>query len=370
MERDFLWHWLNSLYKVSYLTRKKLLETVGDVEQLYECSKNGKIKELLENINEHTVLKKQEDICFELESPINRENAKKTFEYAIKNNIKICSNENMTYPQKLRDIKDPPFVLYYKGRMIDSTRPTVSIIGARDCSIYGKEMAEYFAKKLSESSISIVSGMARGIDGFAQKAALISGISFGILGCGVDICYPASNRNIYDQIIEKGGIISEETPMTKAEPFLFPKRNRIISALSDILLVVEAREKSGTLITAGYALEQGKEVYAIPGRVSDELSYGTNRLIRDGAFPALCPEDIILHLKAEQPMLFKNDMKKVPLETNEKIVYSLLSLNPMHFNTIVDESGLSSSEVSYILIKLELEGLIRQIVAFYYVVNI
>ena len=140
----------------------------------------------------------------------------------------------------------------------------------------------------------MVSGMARGIDGIAQKAALeAGGASFAVLGCGVDICYPEENRELYDRLLQEGGILSEYPPGMPPEPKLFPPRNRIISGLSDLVLVIEARKKSGTLITVDMALEQGREVYALPGRVSDKLSDGCNRLIRQGAGVATCPEDIL-----------------------------------------------------------------------------
>lgn len=172
--------------------------------------------------------------------------------------------------------------------------PAAAIIGARLASGYGREQARRFARRLASRGITIISGMARGIDGIAQKAALdAGGRSYAVLGCGVDICYPEENRELYDRLLQEGGIISEYPPGTYPEARLFPQRNRIISGLSDLVLVIEARKKSGTLITVDMALEQGREVYALPGRVSDSLSDGCNRLIRQGAGAATCPEDIL-----------------------------------------------------------------------------
>ena len=194
------------------------------------------------------------------------------------------------FPKKLREIPDPPFGLYYKGSMPSEEEPAAAIIGARLASGYGREQARRFGRQIGARGIAVISGMARGIDGISQKAALdAGGKSYAVLGCGVDICYPEENRELYERLQQEGGVLSEYPPgMQPVAP-----RNRIISGLSDLVLVIEARKKSGTLITVDMALEQGREVYALPGRVSDSLSDGCNRLIRQGAGPATCPEDIL-----------------------------------------------------------------------------
>ena len=198
------------------------------------------------------------------------------------------------FPEKLREIPDPPFGIYYKGSMPSEEQPAAAIIGARLASGYGREQARRFGRQIGARGIAVISGMARGIDGIAQKAALdAGGKSFAVLGCGVDICYPEENRELYERLQQEGGVLSEYPPGMQPVAKLFPPRNRIISGLSDLVLVIEARKKSGTLITVDMALEQGREVYALPGRVSDALSDGCNRLIRQGAGPATCPQDIL-----------------------------------------------------------------------------
>ena len=197
------------------------------------------------------------------------------------------------FPDKLREIPDPPFGIYYKGKMPGEKEPAAAIIGARLASGYGREQARRFGRQIGACGIAVISGMARGIDGIAQKAALdAGGKSYAVLGCGVDICYPEENRELYERLQQQGGILSEYPPGMQPIAKLFPPRNRIISGLSDLVLVIEARKRSGTLITVDMALEQGREVYALPGRVSDALSDGCNRLIRQGAGPATCPQDI------------------------------------------------------------------------------
>lgn len=192
------------------------------------------------------------------------------------------------FPDKLKELHRPPSALFVKGKLPDGNEPAVAVVGARNCSPYGKMMAKEIGKILAQNKIQVISGLARGIDGISQRAAMENGgASFGVMGCGADICYPQDNRFIYEQLSEGsygGGIISEFMPGTKPLSSHFPMRNRIISGLSDVLVVVEAKERSGTFITVSDALEQGRDVYAVPGRLSDPLSYGCNRLIEEGAF--------------------------------------------------------------------------------------
>ncbi len=198
------------------------------------------------------------------------------------------------YPKRLKSIPGPPFGIYYLGKLPDEDRPVVSIIGARDCSEYGRRCAELFGKSLAEYGVQIVSGMARGIDGTSQKAALSAGgETYAVLGSGVDVCYPSANRSLYEEAANHGGILSEYKPGTEAKSTLFPARNRIIAGLSDLLLVVEARHRSGTYITVCQALEQGREIFAVPGRITDGLSDGCNQLIKDGAGIASDPKAIL-----------------------------------------------------------------------------
>ena len=208
----------------------------------------------------------------------------------------VCADEE-GYPDKVRCLEDAPYALFVRGELPDANRKCVSVIGARKCSDYGRRTAEYFGRELAKAGVSVISGMARGIDGMAQEACIDAGEkSYALLGSGVDVIYPPSNKGLYHKLIEKGGVISEYPPGRESLPFHFPMRNRLISAFCDILLVVEAREKSGTFITVNYALEQGKDVYAVPGRIEDELSRGCNRLITQGAGVAYCVEEVLLAL--------------------------------------------------------------------------
>ena len=212
--------------------------------------------------------------------------------------IRMVERGERDYPARLLEIPDPPERLYVLGRLPEEKVPSVAVIGARECSEYGSYVAARLGECMGRNGIQVISGMARGIDGIGQTAALdVGGSSFAVLGSGVDVCYPARNRRLYERLRERGGVLSEYPPGTPALSRNFPPRNRIVSGLADAVVVVEAREKSGTLITVDMALEQGKEVYAVPGRVTDALSSGCNRLVKLGAAMLLDPEELAEELR-------------------------------------------------------------------------
>lgn len=229
-----------------------------------------------------------------------RRNPEQILEELLAQGISCAGFYEEEFPEMLRHIPDPPIGLYWKGRLPDPARPSLAIIGARMSSPYGRSQARDFAIELARNGVQIVSGMARGIDGIAGGAALeVSDDSYAVLGCGVDICYPPENKELYERLSARGGVISEFPPGTAATRTNFPQRNRIISGLSQVVLVIEAREKSGTLITVDMAVEQGRDIFALPGRVTDRTSHGCNELIRQGAFPATSPDDLLTFLYSE-----------------------------------------------------------------------
>jgi DNA processing protein len=216
--------------------------------------------------------------------------------------IGFTSQEDQDFPDRLRGIPDNPYGLYYIGALPREDRPSVAIVGARNCSGYGREQARIFAEKMAMRGITIVSGMARGVDGIAGRAAIeAGGDSYAVLGCGVDVVYPTENALLYQLLKEKGGILSEMPPGTQPRSQLFPKRNRLISGLSDAVLVIEARRRSGTVITVDAALEQGRDIFALPDRVCDSLSDGCNFLISQGAAIACTPETVVEHFYGVSP---------------------------------------------------------------------
>ncbi len=232
------------------------------------------------------------------------EDSKRNWDFEIESKklkdkgIMFVPRTDRLFPEKLKSIPDAPFALYVKGKLPDQGKPSVAIVGARMCSEYGRFMARNFGRGLALAGVQVISGMARGIDGISQKAALeAGGTSFGIVGSGVDVVYPEENMDVYKELVLKGGVISEFPPGTVPKANFFPMRNRIISGLADVVLVIEAREKSGTQITVDTALEQGREVLAVPGRVTDRLSDGCNLLISQGAGVALSVSDVLERLQ-------------------------------------------------------------------------
>ncbi|MDY2614098.1 MAG: DNA-processing protein DprA [Lachnospiraceae bacterium] len=273
------------------------------------------------------------------------------------------------YPKKLTNISQPPYALYVKGSLPRENQVSVAIVGARRCTHYGEQIALEYGEALASEGIQIISGMARGIDGAGQRGALnAGGATYGVLGCGVDICYPRENIGLYMDIQQKGGIISEQIPGQPPLPAYFPERNRIISGLADVVLVIEAKEKSGSLITADMALEQGKDVYALPGPVTSSMSQGCHRLIRQGAGILISPEDLLIELGInivnQGQIIDKNE--KV-LESTENMVYSCLGLFPKGMSQLLEETGLNVQELLEQLITLEMKGYVKEISKNYYV---
>lgn len=267
------------------------------------------------------------------------------------------------YPEKLKKYQGMPGKLYVRGRLPDSRRPSVAIVGARRSTTLGNETARYFARELAASGVQIISGMAWGIDGMAHTGALeAGGDTFAVLGCGVDICYPGGHQGLYDRLLECGGVLSEQPEGTGPRPGFFPARNRIISALSDLVLVVEAGKRSGALITADFALEQGKDVYAVPGRINDPMSRGCLELIKQGAGLADDPKTL-LHALGIQNKEHRCGpaQTKILLAKDENIVYSWIRLQPVSLEELVLKTGFPVAKVLSILVGLELKGCIREV---------
>lgn len=277
-------YWLHRVERIGNAGKERLLSLFGTPEAVYNAERKALEQILEEEQAESLTATKKQDI-FE------------SYAVLAGQGIAFYPFYHPGYPAHLCKISDKPFGIYVKGELPLKGDKSIAVIGARDCSEYGRYVAEQFACELARSGISVISGMARGIDGIAQKSALSAGgRSYAVLGCGVEICYPSSNAGLYRELCERGGVLSEYPPGTKPLPIRFPPRNRIISGLSDAVLVIEARKKSGTLITVDMALEQGREVYVVPGRITDRLSDGCNSLIGQGASVALSPEQLLQEL--------------------------------------------------------------------------
>ena len=285
--------------------------------------------------------------------------------YNRKNSIQWIQQEDIEYPEKLRPYKGMPKTLYVLGGLPDPSRPSVAVVGARRSTSYGDNIARQFSAELAANGIQIISGLAWGIDTAAHTGALEGGgETYAVMGCGVDVCYPAGNRKLYEWILQekRGGIISEQEPGRPPLAGFFPARNRIISGLADLVLVVEAREKSGSLITADQALEQGKDVYVVPGRITDELSRGCLNLLKQGAGLADSPETLLEALHMTKNGRCKNSKNgKVLLAKDENIVYSWIRLQPVSLDELVKKTGFPTTKVLQTLVLLQLGGHIREI---------
>lgn len=357
-------YWLANLPNIGVRKIDQLLHIFGSAREIYHApgrmlyalKKDGALKQFSEQ---------------DVETIAAGRNAEKVqMEYAKlqKDSIYFVSREEEEYPGKLIPIFDAPYALYYKGRLPGSQEKLLAVVGARECSPYGIETAKYLAAAIAKAGIGVVSGLARGIDSCAHTGAVSAGgITYAVLGCGIDICYPRENINLYMELQQEGGIISEYPPGTAPAAGNFPMRNRIISGLSDGILIIEAKEKSGSLITIDYGLDQGKEIYALPGRATDRLSAGCNNLIKMGAKLVTTPKDILEDFlpNYEQTMdeLKKNNKL---LETAGKIVYASLCLEPKHIEEIAESTGLGIDSLMEQLLLLELQGLIKQPMKNYY----
>ena len=295
------------------------------------------------------------------------------------NDIKTLTPGSGSYPGKLLDLQEPPEMIRCIGN-IPATSPSLAIVGSRNCTEYGRRMAREFGSALAQRGVTIISGMARGIDSAAQESALeAGGKSIAVLGCGVDICYPSSNRKLYSALCESGAVISELPDGSPPMAHNFPRRNRIISALADIVLVVEAAWKSGSLITAQLALELGRTVYAVPGRVGDLTSDGCNELLYQGAGVAYSPEALLLELKmtpqkgetfaakqkkkqASLALLLDNVHNDPYLSDTAKEVFSRLTFtDPANAEELASKMKTPAPELSFALTQLVASGYVEEV---------
>ena len=332
-------YWLAGLLCLSGKKKIRLIETVGRAEEIYRMKP--------EEIRKLPGLTEREKEKLEQERNLPEEELEQMRAYCIRKDIRLILWQDSEYPARLKQIYSPPYGLYCRGNLPPESAPAVALVGARACSVYGRQIAEQAGYHLARRGVSVISGMAAGIDGAGHRGALqAGGFSCGILGCGVDVCYPEANRKVYEALSVRGGLISEYPPGTKPLARFFPQRNRMISGLSDLVLVVEAREKSGALITADFALEQGREVYAVPGRVGDALSQGTNRLIGQGAGIYLSWEDFQKEMGIFADFVEDSaGNQKFSLEKSERLVYSCLDLSPKNLDELMTETGYSLKEL-------------------------
>ena len=279
--------------------------------------------------------------------------------------VAIITLNNAAYPKNLKNIYDPPPLLYVKGALSSSDDTAFAIVGSRNASEYGMTATERISRELAVHGITIVSGMARGIDSCAHEGALAAkGRTIAVLGSGIDVIYPPENRRLYESITSHGAVVSEFSMGTKPNAYNFPARNRIISGLSLGVLVVEASLHSGSLITAQLALEQGRDVFAVPGNVHSYKSKGTHKLLKDGARLVESAQDILEEIRVNDSDAAsgkEHSNKTVVLSGELQSVYQQLHEEPLHMDEIISKTGFTSSRLSALLLELELSNLIQQL---------
>lgn len=291
-----------------------------------------------------------------------RQTVEKELRLSEKNGAKLVTWEDEEYPVNLKQIYDPPPLLYVLGSLIPQDPIAVAVVGSRHPTTYGQLAAERISMGLSRKGVTVVSGLARGVDSCAHRGALAAGgRTIGVLGCGVDIIYPPENRDLFERVAAQGAVISEFPLGTPPDSDHFPIRNRVISGLSLGVAVVEATLRSGSLITARFALDQGRDVYAVPGNVDSARSEGTNRLIKEGAKLVSRAEDILEEIYHIPRPAIPATPPQPKLSEEESRIYLTLEQGALHIDQITARTALSSAKISAVLLALELAGHVKQL---------
>lgn len=338
---------LNLLPEISSLCYKRLLDHFKSALAILKANPD--------ELEKSCSLKKE--TTAKLNALIKNESFKKELELIEKNKVNVLPLDDPDYPRLLKEIHDPPPILYVKGKL-EKDSLKIAIVGSRQASMYGLKIAERFSYELASYGITIVSGMARGIDTAAHKGALkAKGRTIAILGSGLSCIYPPENKGLFEQISNSGAVISEFPMSTKPLGYNFPRRNRIISGLSLGVLVVEAAKRSGALITVSSALEQGREVFVIPGKADSPTSFGTNQLIKEGAKLVDDASEIIQELNLNLSSNLKNNHKSdfslnISLDDQERKVLDSVSDEPVVFEKILENTGLATPELLSCLTRL------------------
>lgn len=347
---QYYWFALRSIPLVGNVTFRRLLERFDTPEKVLQASAaelagvKGINSAVIASLTSHDYRPAAERECREVE----------------KSGARIVDFLSPEYPKALLEIPDPPPFLYVKGSLRD-VEPAIAMVGSRRASSYGLMTTAKLARELADHGITVVSGMARGVDAAAHRAALeAGGQTIGVLGCGIDLAYPVENRRLYAEMAEKGALVSEFPMGTTPLAENFPRRNRIISGISLGILVVEATEESGSLITARYALDQGRDVFAVPGNINSMGSRGTNRLIKEGAKLVQGVEDILEELPQHGTRSGGCASPSFALTPQEAAIFTLLAESPLHIDDIVVRCGLAVGDAAAVLLGMELKGAIIQ----------
>lgn len=343
------WLALKQLPNVGPARIRTLLERFGTIANLWQASEAEIRRAVDGKLRDHLLVSRRELDVAEL------------YQRTTAGDVRIACWTDPDYPQLLAEIPAPPPILYYRGALIEPDTTAVAIVGTRRVTAYGREMAHRLAFDLAKAGVTIVSGMALGVDGIAHRAALeAGGRTIAVLGSGIDVLYPWQHRDLAKRIEQQGAIVSDYPPGTKPDRFNFPPRNRIISGLSLGVVVVEAPEKSGALITVDFAAEQGRDAFAVPGPVHAPASAGCLRIIRDGATMVRSADDVLEDLHLRRGVAEPDPVQStLPLSDDERRLLSVLTGEAQHIDDIAAKVNRSVSEVSGMLMMLQLQGVVR-----------
>ena len=351
------WVGLNLVKGIGSVRFGSLLDYFGDAETAWNASPADLRETGLPGKIIETFLGKRSDTVLD-----------QLWEKILNQNITVLTWDDETYPRRLKEINQPPPVIYVRGSLKIEDEWSIAVVGTRRVSPYGRQAAEEIASGLARNGLTVVSGLARGIDAIAHQTALKSGgRTIGVLGCGVDRIYPPEHRRLASQMIEQGAVISDYPLGTPPEGVNFPPRNRIISGLSMAVAIIEAGERSGALITASFAADQGRDVFALPGSIFSPQSAGTNRLIDAGAFPLLSIQSILDVLNLALVHEKQTASRVLPANETEASLLEVLSHDPQHVDEIRNRSDLPIQKVTASLTLMELKGLVRQVGGMKYV---
>ncbi len=352
------WLALKRIPGVGNVLFKRLLSHFKSPEEVFSANETAlaAVEGLPETVAKQIVL-------FRAFSEIDRE-----FEKIAKAGGALVCLHDAAYPPRLAEIYDPPPLLYVKGVPAPPVSYPVAVVGTRRTTPYGRAVTAQLCREMARHGVSIVSGFARGIDAVAHQSTLAAGgYTLAVLGCGIDRIYPPEHKKLYHDLAERGLILSEFAMGTSPEPHHFPQRNRIISGLSLGCVVVEAAEQSGSLITARHALEQGREVFAVPGTIFSASSAGSNRLIQSGAKLVTSVADILSEIIPQYTEKREAPREVPPLEADEAALYPFLSSEPRQIDQIIGESGQTVAAVSSLLLRLEIKGIVEKLQGQFYI---
>lgn len=344
------WVGFNHVKGIGPCRVEKLLEYFGSLQDAWNAQPHYLAAAGLSRKLCGQVLQIRSELCLET-----------VLENLLEEGVQILTWDDPDYPERLRQINQSPYVIYLKGDLVDGDLWSVAVVGTRRPSAYGRQVTETITRALADQGLTIVSGLARGIDGIAHQMALSAGgRTLAVLGSGLRQIYPPEHQDLADRISQQGSLLSDYPPDTPPDGSNFPPRNRIISALSKAVLVMEAGQKSGAAITANYAAEQGKEVFAVPGKITSPLSKGSNLLIKLGAHPLLEAQDVLDFLNMKLVARQQVVQRSLPGDPKEAVLYNTVGDEPLHVDEISNQAQLPIEEVISTLAVMELKGMVRK----------